>query len=275
LINSRNCSPLETALDCSDYVKIYNPTNQPIDISFFRLRNGYLGQTPSSSNTTTLKGVIDSGHYLTISTNVTDGGSWLWLEDAHGVKRYDNTVVNYPDGSSNAKVGQAWAYDNTDENWKWTSIPTPEDLPSIFPVLPVKVEVTSDDSLVQCKVGQYRSLETNRCRNIVSDLNILLPCEEGKERNPITNRCRSINSSASGLAPCKAGQERNPETNRCRNINSSIKKVSFAPTNSQTGDNSVVWSVIIVCALGFGYGVWEWRNEILKLFNRFTSKVIK
>ena len=274
LINSRNCSPLEIAVECSDYVKLYNPTDQVVDLSNFRMRNGYLGQSSTASNTLLLDGLIEPGHYMTIPMTVTNSAGWLWLEDYYGVRRYDNTVQDYPDGSSDTKKGQAWAYDIADGAWKWTSQPTSLDAPSFFPVPPPEpppVPVVA--VLAPCKDGQYRSEETNRCRSVVSAVASLVACDEGQERNPETNRCRSVLGETSTLTPCAEGQERNPETNRCRNIVSSIPEAGFAiePIQASSSDLTGWWAFGGVSALALGYAGWEWRVEASRILGKVTS----
>ncbi len=275
LVNSRNCSPLETELDCSDYVKLYNPTDQPIDLSLFQIRNGYFGQSPTSSNTIEIEGIVEAGHYIIIPMTVTNSASWLWLEDSFGVKRYDNTVQAYEDGSSDTKKGQAYAYDVSDGLWKWTLQPTPSDTQSIFPVPPAEPVMISEVALAPCAEGQYRSEETNRCRSVVSEIASLVPCGPEQERNPVTNRCRSVTAvlGTSDLVPCKEGQERNPETNRCRNIASAVPQAEYAPEQvSEASNNNVLWWSLAIIGLAVaGYGVWEWRHEISNLGRKLGS----
>jgi len=106
----------------------------------------------------------------------------------------------------------------------------------------------------------------------VSDVIALASCAEGQERNPETNRCRSVTNvlGTSDLTPCKAGQERNPDTNRCRNITSSIPDVGYAPEqSSQPSSNYILWwSLAGVGAVAISYGIWEWRQEIMRLGQR-------
>ncbi|MBC7868622.1 lamin tail domain-containing protein [Candidatus Saccharibacteria bacterium] len=299
LANSRNCSPLETSLDCNDYVKLYNPTEQVVDLSSFRVRNGYLGQSPSSSNAITLDGVVEPGHFVIIPMTVTNSASWLWLEDMYGVKRYDNTIQDYPDASSDTKKGQAWAYDTADGTWKWTSQPTPFDIPSVFPIpiveqaaeattLPTPcndgqyrsevtnrcrvIEVAASD-VTACKEGQYRSEETNRCRSVVSAVASLISCTEGQERNPQTNRCRQLVIADTELVPCKEGQERNLETNRCRNVTSTVPVSSFAvePIVDTPGTFVGWWALGGVGMFALVYGVWEWRAEVTQATQKLRS----
>ncbi len=128
--------------------------------------------------------------------------------------------------------------------------------------------------LVPCAEGQERNPATNRCRMIASEVASLVPCAEGQERNPLTNRCRSITSvlGASDLVPCKEGQERNPETNRCRNI-VSMPNADYAPEKvSENVNNSSMWLLLAgVGGLAFGYAIWEWRRELVKLAHILKS----
>lgn len=272
LVNSRNCSPLESTADCSDYVKLYNPTDQPVNLADYRIRNGYLGQSPSTSNTTMPSGLVEPGHFAVIPMTVTNSASWLWLEDVYGVKRYDNTVQDYPDASSDTKKGQVWAYDSIDGTWTWSTQPTPLDSPSVFPPLATVPAVVTEKPMVPCAEGQYRSEETNRCRSVVSEVASLIPCGPGQERNPTTNRCRSTSAvlGVTDLAPCKAGQERNPATNRCRSVTGSIPQAEYAPKQTdQNSNNFVMWmSLAAVGAIAVGYAIWEWRSELVKGYRK-------
>jgi hypothetical protein len=281
LANPRGCSPLEQAGDCHDYVKFYNPTSLPMDLSLFRLRVGYQGQNSTSSNTFLLAGIIPAGGYLTVSSDsdarpisLTNSGGFVWLEDLYGTKRYDTTVSEYPE--SDSKKGQAWAYDRADGTWKWTLQPVPGNGASSF-VFPVeKPKVVS--SGVACKEGQYRSEETNRCRSLAS-VTALAPCDDDEERNPETNRCRKLAAAANAeLVPCKEGQERNPETNRCRNATALSPPDAAFKTEPIAETGSVFmgwWALGSVGILAVGYGVWEWRHEMIgamqKVGTFFTS----
>jgi hypothetical protein len=270
--NPRKCSPLEAALDCVDYVKFYNSTTSPIDLSQFRLRVGYVGQNPSSSNTFILTGTLQPGEYKVVAQDfdnqpisLTNSGSFIWLEDTYGIIRYNNTIMEYPDASADSKRGWAWAHDTSDGQWKWTSQPTPHNSPSVF-VLPVEAKrVAAEKTLVPCKEGQYRSEETNRCRSIASAASTLTPCKEGQERNPETNRCRSVTGASTELKPCEPGQERNPETNRCRKVSGGdIPGAAFAvqETPEDGGLFTGWWALGGIGVLAAGYGVWEWRREL-------------
>lgn len=282
LANPRNCSPVEQTADCLDFVKLYNPTASPIDLSQFRLRVGYQGQGATSSNTFTLAGIVPAGGYLSIQRSsdnrpisLTNSGGFIWLEDVYGLKIYGSTVIEYPDVSSETRKGQAWAYDGNDGTWKWTLQPTYGDSPSVFVSAAVKPKATVASVAAACKEGQYRSEETNRCRSLASAVNAVAPCDDDQERNPETNRCRKIASAASAeLAPCKEGQERNQETNRCRNsLATSPPDAAFkAETVAETGKAFAGWWALGgLGSLALGYGAWEWRREVVELVQKAGS----
>lgn len=287
LAHPRGCSPVDTAGDCMDYVKIYNPTNQAVDLSQLRLRVGYKGQNATTSNAFALNGILPTGQYglLTMSADnrpisLANSGAFVWFEDMYGMKLYESTLVQYPDASAETRQGQAWAYDATDQIWKWTAQPMPFNAPSVFPLPPPpKQKVSVSNTLAPCKEGQYRSEETNRCRSIASEATVVAPCDDDEERNPATNRCRKIVSLASQqLAACKEGQERNPETNRCRNVLASTPSdAAFAvQTVGETGKAFMGWWALGgVGVLALGYGIWEWRSELVGVLQKvgtfFTS----
>ena len=71
-------------------------------------------------------------------------------------------------------------------------------------------------------------------------------------------------------------QEKNPETNRCR----TVKKLSTADygvkgatSQQQSGMGWYIWAAIGgIVLLILGYGVWEWRDELKKLFEMVKAK---
>jgi hypothetical protein len=307
LARARTCSPLEVALDCGDYVKLYNPTTSQILLDGLRLRIGYQSQNTTASNAIILSGSLPAGSYGLINKkangdqlSITDGGGWIWFEDTYGLKIYDQTLVQYPSAGSISKLGWAWAYDEKSGEWKWTSKPIPYNQPSEF-VLPVADEPGkgSVSNLTPCQDNQFRNPLTNRCKLLASASNTLTPCASNQVRNPITNRCRLVSattstlkacasnqirnsetnrckliaSTASSLKPCAENQQRNPETNRCRKIASNtIPEVGFAvkPTSEHAQNESPLgWlSFAVVASLAMGYGAWEWRSEISSVYRK-------
>lgn len=132
--DAKACSPFDTSDLCGDYVKVYNASSIPIDLSLYRLRTGTYGQTPSSSNTRTMSGTLLSGQYASFPLSLSSSGSWVWLEDAYGYARFDQTIIEYPSSSDHAS--EAWAYDTATGSWRWTNLPTPSNAPSEFPLAP-------------------------------------------------------------------------------------------------------------------------------------------
>lgn len=301
--NTRACAPGEDAADCREFVEVCNTGDTPVALDLYRLRLGAGNTGASLANTVPLSGGLDGGDCRAIDRR--SDGAWLdvpasgsaWLEDAYGVKTYLETAVTYAGLSQAARDGQSWAYDAAAGAWRW-AWPTPVSAINDFDV-PGPVATSSE--LAPCKPGQYRSEETNRCRNIEA-ASAPTPCREGQYRSEETGRCRSIAAAASAakscaddqfrnpetgrckkiastddLAPCKPGQERNPDTNRCRNISvSDMPKAGFAPTPIDASGRSFVawWALGGVLVLGIGYAVWEWRYEIRKwLGARFGNLV--
>ncbi len=314
---AKDCAPSDADWACGDYVKLQNTSSQPVTLSDYRVRAGNKTTSPSVTNTFnwqqaqppelaprlmlpadayyTLR-LRDDGKFLSL----TDGGGWVWLEDAYGAQQYADSEVAYGSATTADKNGAALAYRAETASWQWTTEPNPYDGPSIFAGFDGIATTTSTGGLVPCrddqyrsettnrcrsistiagltpcKEGQYRSEETNRCRSIASAVVAsLTPCAPGQERNPATNRCRKIGASDNELAPCKEGQERNPATNRCRNAAAtSLPPAAFAVAPiAQTGKAFVGWWALGgLGVLALGYGVWEWRAEMLAAIRKVGS----
>ena len=130
----KNCSPFDSSALCSDYVKLFNASDGLIDLSLYRLRTGTHGQPASSSNTKSMNGVIAPGQYVIFPMSLSSSGSWVWLEDAYGSARFEQSVVEYPSNSGHSN--EAWSYDDVGGLWRWTNLPTPSNVPNMFPVSP-------------------------------------------------------------------------------------------------------------------------------------------
>jgi hypothetical protein len=276
LANSRHCSPQESDSDltCYDYIKIFNPTNEPVVLDFYKLRTGWGNDNPGVNNTFTLSGTVQPGGYLTVVTrddgkpfDITASGGYIWLEDIYGLVKYGNTVYKYPDLGGETYRGFSWAMNNSGE-WQW-AIPAPNQA-NDFSRRP-KIKTTSK-SLVPCKVGQERNPVTNRCRNSATAASALKPCRADQVRNPATNRCRSVTSAAS-LKPCTSGQERNPETNRCRKVAAASTSLPAIQDVQSTPDgrNYRWWIVGSIAGAIVTFAAWEWRRDIASWISRFKK----
>ena len=252
LSRAKDCSPLQNEIECGDYIKFYNNTNNPIDFSGVRLRTG------KKSAAIPLGGIINPHEYVVFNIDsngdnleLINSGSFVWLEDINGVKTYENTLIEYPDNGS--RKGISWAL-GADGKWNWAT-PNPYGENKIIPLQENSLKPDSSNIIKSCPPGQELNLLTNRCRKI-QDKSELDSCPAGQERNPDTGRCRKINlstnsnkelkpcapdeyrhpetnrcrklvsaaSATKSLTPCKPGEERNPITNRCRKIASSTSK---------------------------------------------------
>jgi len=277
-----------------EFIEIFNPNTSDI-----YLTNYYLYISSSGTKYSFPVGShINAGQYLVFSN---DDIKFTLINTISGVSLYsiDDQLINETPTYENPKDGEAWALIN--DNWQYTNRPTPgsENVVSVLELeetAPIYSElescavnqyrsletnrcrliVSSSSTLASCKDGQYRSEETNRCRSIASDANTLVPCAEGQERNPATNRCRSVTSvlGANDLVPCKEGQERNHVTNRCRNVVSAMPQADYAPeqTSENVNNNILWWSLVAVGIVAVIYGIWEWRQEIIGFVKKVKQK---
>lgn len=273
LANSRRCSPQDSSSDqtCYDYIKIFNPTDKPIALDFFRLRSGWGNDKPGINNTFNLSGTLQAGRYITVGArddgqpfDVTANGGYVWIEDIYGITNYKNTVYKYPDLGGETYRGFSWALDNYG-HWRW-AVPAPDRANNFSQQPKAK---TSSNTLVPCKPGQERNRATNRCRSTATSTSTLKPCRPNQERNPATNRCRGATSTSS-LKPCAVGQERNPETNRCRKVASASTSLpSIADVESKPDGRNYRWWIVGALAGGaVAFGVWEWRRDIISWIRR-------
>lgn len=291
---SSDCAPNDVSVLCGDYVKLANTSSEDVVLDGLVLRTDSSSAGSTSSNTFTLAGTLKSGEYLAVfktdsgsRISLTNSGGYLWLEDAWGLARYDNTMAKYESASANEQ-GYAYAL-AADGAWAWTTTPQPAGANIITE--PVAV-------IAECPEGKYRNPDTGRCRTIEEAVNALAACEEGYERNPVTNRCRRmVTTAVATLTPCLEGQERNPATNRCRSIASAVaelmpcdegyernpasnrcRKVAggdvpaaefpVEPLKAAASDVAGWWAFGAVLAVALGYGAWEWRAEIASFARR-------
>lgn len=315
LVNPRSCIYGFETPDCYDFIKLRNDGVTPINLELYRLRSGYSNTNSTASNTAYLGGVIEPGETRTythdkagkrVSFTANDGT--VWLEDLYGFISYDLGVPPYIDSDLTAQVGRSWAFNETTGGWQWAT-PAPFQNENDFtPVLtPGKGGVTTPRELVPCRENQYRSEETNRCRNIASSstlkpcregqyrseetnrcrsiaaavASVLKPCADDQFRNPATNRCKKIASADDiALADCGEGRERNPATNRCRNVlgaSTLAGNLPFPVEDTSSGSRIFTgwWTVIVIGAIGATYGLWEWRFEIRQLGRRVAQFIAR
>lgn len=277
-----------------EFIEIYNPNANPVDLSFYELRIG-----PQLENTYDFPSgsVIASSSYVHFSNaaipfTLLNSSSIVALVHKSGV------VVSQAPAYLDPKDGESWAV--IDGVWQYTATPTPGEvnIPSRDdePVLIMesilqpcasnqyrspetnrcRLLSTASTISTPCKDNQYRSEETNRCRNIASELKTVTPCDVGEERNLETNRCRKVVVAAVATA-CKEGQERNPDTNRCRTV-TKMPSADYGVLGAQTkasGNWYVLAAVGGVLILALGYAIWEWHSEIGKFFRNRYGELLR
>lgn len=257
------------------FIEIRNKSNETNDISgcFLRYKNKnyalggiilpsayfvyynedlILTKNPISSN---LIEIVDS-----------DGALVDSLEYPHGQKV----------GLSFAKIGDGWklSYNRT---------PGAENIYQEYQSCPEGKEINPDtgncvnveeETETTCPEGKYLNPETGRCKNV--EATTVKTCAEGYYLNPETNRCKKEEAEAT-LAECADGYERNPETNRCRKIQSTDAS-EYAPATSASKESYsapkrfIAYGVVIIAlAVGLGYVVFQYREELLKLIKKLLA----
>lgn len=276
--------------DGNEFIELYNPNDTTVDLGLYRLDVGV--DTPQMY-------VFPLG--LTIAPNgyvvFSDSDIGFTLVNTQGqvtLSTLDSQPIDGAPIYNDARDGMSWAL--IDTVWQYTNRPTPgaanlisiiededveEATAELKPCAPnqyrnletnrCRLLVTAGSTLVACKDGQYRSEITNRCRNIAGD--VLGACSANQERNPETNRCRLIASGEGTLKPCTENQERNLATNRCRNVGGSVPEVGFAVEPIADAGNGFFgwWALGLVVLIALGYGIWEWRDELLRLLRRLGT----
>lgn len=300
---SSECAPNDNSVLCGDYIKI-RLNSVDADISSFVLRTSSSSSSRTTSNTFYLSNPVyslnDDG-YLTVAQgedgkriSLTNSGGYIWIEDLYGGKIYDETMTQYQSAGDDEQ-GYTWARAENSATWQWST--TPQPFGANIVTAPVEETVVCStgkylnpdtgrcrtleeavNALASCPEGQYRNPTTNRCKQLVTTATATLAaCGEGQERNPATNRCRSIASAVAELMPCDEGYERNPATNRCRKVAgvSTAAATSGEVVEMAKGStwNIWTWSLVAVAATGaIGYGVYEWRHELLGFGQAISAK---
>lgn len=282
-----------------EYIELYNPFDEPISLDGYQLR---VGKLLDKSYKMPLDQVILPGGYLVITNamlpfTLLNTGSSLQLVTPAGTLGQPVSYAQPTDDMSWSLIGGVWSYSNQ-------KTPGDANLPTLMPQLVAGTAKTAEVvELVPCAAGKYRSPETNRCRNVPSETSTslgscqpdeyrnpatnrcrkfsgsstsLAACASGQERNPATNRCRSVLASSTTLTPCQPGQERNPATNRCRKLTASTSVAAAVAGDKQSMSagkpaQSPYALGAGIALLAAGYGVYEWRSEIVRGWRRLIS----
>ncbi len=173
----------------------------------------------------------------------------------------DETVVDtleYPNGQ---KKGTAYALIGHNESgaeiWATTYDPTPG-------------EANNYQKFRTCTEGKVINEATGNCVKVVSLAEKV--CPEGYYLNLLTGRCNKNKTTTEKT--CKEGYYLNPETNRCRKIQENTG-ADYGIVAEEYEENSAFVAVIAiggVAVAGVGYLIWEFREEIGKIWRKILKK---
>lgn len=277
----------------NEFIEIHNPTEHTVDLGLYSIKSGVNSDKTYSfpAGSTIAPGEYRAFTDTSMKFTLLNTSSRVVLTAVDGTILGDTGVYYSPsEGESWALIGNTWQYTNQ---------PTPGAANSASLIQEQTVD-TTDNGFAPCPAGKYRNPLTNRCRSIAADTTVLASCDSGQYRNPETGRCKKIETAS--LTPCKDGQYRSEETNRCRNIvvasakpckenqyrNEATNRCRNLPAGSLPSAGFAVqpvketgmafagwWALGGVALLAVGYGVWEWRSEILtklrKILSTFSS----
>lgn len=251
-----------------EYVELYNPNESaPLLLDQFTIRIGI--DSPKTYQFPPGVSIPPLGYALFTNTDL----GFTLVNTTGRLQLYKGEVgVGVPIEYTDAKDDYAWALING--AWQYTRNLTPGGENSIGELFATAEEALDDDVAKPCAANQFRNPETGRCKLLSSTSAAPAVCKEGQERNLETNRCRSIVTATKTQTPCKEGQERNPETNRCRNI-TKMSSAGFGVKGVKDTSGETSWyywaAIVAIVLLIMSYAVWEWRQELLRLWKRITK----
>ena len=169
----------------------------------------------------------------------------------------DGTVVDllkYPNGQRKGASYIFVGYDEVGEEiWKVTYAPTPG-------------AANNYQEFRTCEAGKVINEVTGNCVKVTSIAEKF--CKEGYFLNILTGRCNKMKTVEEKT--CKEGYELNPETNRCRKIKENTgANYSLEPETYEEKSSFVaLYAVLGVVGVGILFLIWEFRQEIVKLWRK-------
>ncbi len=235
------------------FIELYNPNAEEIKLDGCKIRY--------KNNEYMLAGAVEADGYFVyrpIGFKLTKNPvniNTLELVDI------DETVVDtmeYPNGQ---KEGTAYALVGYNESgkeiWATTYDPTPG-------------EANNYQRFKTCTEGKVINEATGNCVKVVELTEKV--CEAGYHLNILTGRCNKDEEVEEKT--CKEGYYLNPETNRCRKIQENTG-ADYGVVAEEYEENSAFVAIVAVggvVAVGLIYLIWEFREEIGKIWRKVLKK---
>ena len=236
-------------LQNEQFIEIYNSTSEQI-----LLDGCFLGY---KNRTYPLTGIIKPDKYVarfltdfSITKNPTNQGV-VTLIDTTG-EIIDK--IEYPNGQKKATSYALIGFNKDGSGlWRTTYLTTPGE-PNVY------------QEFRTCEEGKVINEATGNCvkPTVVTEKT----CPTGQFLNPLTNRCNKI--PVATTKTCKEGYELNPDTGKCKKIKINDGADYSLATSTYEEETSFValYAVLGVVALGLIYIIYEFRQEIAKLFHK-------
>ncbi len=235
------------------FIELYNPNAEEIKLDGCKIRY--------KNNEYMLAGAVEADGYFVyrpIGFKLTKNPvniNTLELVDI------DETVVDtmeYPNGQ---KEGTAYALVGYNESgkeiWATTYDPTPG-------------EANNYQRFKTCTEGKVINEATGNCVKVVELTEKV--CEAGYHLNILTGRCNKDEEVEEKT--CKEGYYLNPETNRCRKIQENTG-ADYGVVAEEYEENSAFVAIVAVggvVAVGLIYLIWEFREEIGRIWRKVLKK---
>lgn len=163
-------------------------------------------------------------------------------------------TLEYPNGQRKAAAYAMIGYDGSGKKiWKVTYTPTPG-------------EANNYQEFKTCEAGKVINEVTGNCVKVTSVAEKI--CAEGQYLNLLTGRCKKYEEKTE--KSCKEGYYLNPDTGRCRKIvENKGADYNLKPENYEEKSSFIaLYAVLGVVGIGLVYLIYEFRREIVKLFDK-------
>ena len=238
-------------LKSEQFIELYNNSSEQILMDGCKIK--YKNKEYS------LSGVLKAEEYFVYYPNMNGfsltknptNGNLLELVDTDGAVL---DTLFYPNGQRKATAYAFIGYDSKGEEiWRITYAPTPG-APNNY------------QEFKTCEEGKVINEATGNCVKVTTVTTKI--CSEGQYLNILTGRCKKYETTTEKT--CKEGYYLNTETGRCRKIVEN-DGTEYSLTKEEYKEESsfiALYAVLGVLGVGLIYLIYEFRQEILKLFRK-------